>query len=97
MRGYCFWMLIVGLTSDGPFAAELEAKPELRVAFDSVDGFDQLYKILIAAVYGTVIVLSGVFQGLNAAYYFTRRKHVKAYVQDTPNWVLDLQRLTSPT
>ena len=94
---YCIWMLAVGLTSEGPFAAEVKAKPELGVAFDSVDEFDQIYRFLVAAVYGTVIVLSAVFQGLNAFYYFTRRKHVKAHVQHTPDWVLDIQRLTSPT
>lgn len=92
---YCIWMLVVGLTADGPFAAELKAKPELSAVIDSVDGIDQLYRVLIVAVYGTVIVLSGVFQGLNALYYFTRRKYVTAYVQNTPEWVLDLQRLTS--
>jgi hypothetical protein len=34
-----------------------------------------------------------VFQGLNAVYYFTRRKHVVACLHDTPEWVLDLERL----
>ncbi len=58
---YCIWMLIVGLTSEGPFAAELKAQPELSVALDSGDQFDQLYRMLLVAVYGTVIVLSGVF------------------------------------
>jgi hypothetical protein len=95
ITSYCVWMLVVGLTSEGPFAAEVKAKPELSVVFDSVDEVDQLYKTLIAVVYGTVIVLSAVFQGLNAFYYFTRRKHVKAYVQNTPEWVLELQHLTS--
>ena len=93
---YCAWMLIVGLTSEGPFAAELKAKPELSVAFDSVTEFDQFYRVLIAAVYGTVIVLSVVFQGLKCALLFTRRKHVDAYLQNTSDWVLDLQRLTPP-
>jgi hypothetical protein len=92
---YCIWMLVMGLMSAGPFAAELEAKPELREVFDSVEGFDVLYKLIIAAVYGLVIVLSVVFQGLNALYYFTRRKHIESFVRDTPDWVLDLQRLTT--
>jgi hypothetical protein len=93
---YSIWMLVVGLTSEGPFVEEFKAKPELRAAFDSVDEFDRYYRILIIVVYGTVIVLSAIFQGLNALYYFTRRKHLQAYVQKTPAWVLDLQRLTSP-
>jgi hypothetical protein len=45
-------------------------------------------------VYGTVIVLSIIFQGLTACYYFTRRKYVEAYVRETPQWVLDVQRMT---
>jgi hypothetical protein len=91
---YCIWMLSVSLTSEGPFAAELKAKPELSVAFKSAEQFDRYYKMLVTTVYGTVIVLTAVFQGFNAFYYFTRRKHVKGYVENTPGWVLDLQRLT---
>jgi len=94
---YCLWMLVVGLTSGSPLAAELQAKPELRVAFDSVGDVDQFYRALTVAIYGTVIGLSVVFQGFNAIYYFTRQKHVQAYLQNTPAWVLDLQRLTPPT
>ncbi|HIF33601.1 MAG TPA: hypothetical protein EYG57_15840 [Planctomycetes bacterium] len=91
---YCTWMLVVSLTSDGPFTAELKAKPELSVAFNSAEQFDRYYKMLVAGLYGAVIMLTGVFQGFNAFYYFTRRKHIKAYVENTPGWVLDLQRLT---
>ena len=92
---YCIWMLLVGLTGEAPFAAELRAKPELSAVFDSVDDFDRVYRLLIVAVYGTVIVISTVFQGLNALYYFTRRKHLLAYMQNTAAWIVDLQRLTS--
>ena len=92
---YCVWMLAAGLTSEGPFAAEVRAKPELRMAFDSVGEFDQLYRTLVAAAYGTVIALSVIFQGLNSLYYFTRRKHVTAYVQNTPAWVRNLHRKPS--
>lgn len=93
---YCLWMLFTGLTGAGPFAAEMEANPEIAAALGSLDEFDHLYKVLVVAVYGTVIVLSTIFQGLNALYYFTRRKHVEAYVQETPDWVLDVQRMTTP-
>ena len=94
---YCLWMLFVGLTSAGPFAAEMETNPELADALGSFNQFDHLYKDLVVTVYGTVIVLSVIFQGLNAFYYFTRRKHVTAYVQETPEWVLDLQHMMTPS
>jgi len=92
---YCLWMMFTGLTGEGPFAAELEAKPELRQALGSLDGFDYIYKLIILAVYGTVIVLTAIFQGWNAYYYFSRRKLVEAYVRETPEWVIDVQRATA--
>ncbi len=91
---YSLWMIFTGLTSAGPFSAELAAKPELAGALGSLDQFDDLYKFLVVALYGMVIVLSVVFQGLNALYYFSRRKHVEAYVRETPEWVLDVRRMT---
>jgi hypothetical protein len=63
---YGMWMIFVGLTSAGPLAVEIATKPELRAAVGSLDEFHYLYRILVVALYGTVIVLSGIFQGLNA-------------------------------
>ncbi len=94
---YCTWMLGVGLTSEDPFLAELKANPEIQAVFGSPVELDQTYRLLVVAFYGAVIVLSVVFQGLSALYYFSRRKYVEAYLRDTPEWVLDLQRLTLST
>ena len=55
---------------------------------------DVRYRWLVVGFYGTVIALIAVFQGLNAIYYFTRRKHVESYVRETPAWVLEIERLT---
>lgn len=92
---YCLWMIWTGLSSAGPFAAELAAKPELAATLGPLDQFDDLYKILVVAIYGLGIFFSVVFQGLNALYYFSRRKHVESYVRDTPAWVLEVQRMTN--
>jgi hypothetical protein len=91
--GYCLWMLFVSCTGAGPFAAQVESNPELADAAGSLAQFDQLYKGIAVLVYGTVIAVTVIFQGLNAIYYFTRCKHVRAYVQETPGWVLDLQNI----
>lgn len=91
---YCVWMLFSGISGEGALAAELKTHPELAEAIGSLDGFDALYKLAVVAIYGTVIGLSAVFQGLNALYYFTRRKYVLSYVQETPGWVIELQRTT---
>jgi hypothetical protein len=92
---YCLWQLWAGLSGPSPLAAELKAQPELGDALGSLDEVDTLYRGVVVAFYGSVIVLSVVVQGLNAFYYFTRRKHVVACLQETPEWVLDLERLSS--
>lgn len=97
ITGYCVWMLFTGLTSESPIAAEVAANPDLERALGSLDQFDFLYKAIVVAVYGTVIFLSVIFQGINAVYYFTRRKHVEAYLSETPDWVVDVQRTTAAT
>lgn len=90
--GYCAWNLYAGLAGDDSFTAQLEAQPELRQALGSMDDLEGLYDQVVVALYGSVIVVSIVFQGLNALYYFTRRKHVEAYVENTPEWLLEVQR-----
>lgn len=90
--GYSAWMLHSSLNGDNSFAMQLQAEPELQEALGSLDGVEELYGSVVVAVYGSVIVASIFFQGLNALYYFTRRKHVEAYVQATPDWALDVLR-----
>jgi hypothetical protein len=89
---YCLWMLF---TSIGSFSAELQAKPELEAALGSLDGFDDLYRRFVVGFYGTGILLSAIFQGATAIYYFTRRKHVDTYLQETPAWVQEIELITS--
>ncbi len=90
--GYCIWMLYTGLASGSSFASQLEAQPELQQALGSLDDVEGLYKEVVVALYGSVIVASILFQGLNALYYFTRRRHLEAYVGQTPEWLLEVQR-----
>jgi archaellum biogenesis protein FlaJ (TadC family) len=73
----------------------LQATPELEAMLGSLDEFDGLYRTIIVAFYATVILVSAIFQGLNALYYFTRRKYVNAYLQETPAWVQEIERMTS--
>jgi hypothetical protein len=89
---YCLWMLF---TSIGSFAAELQANPELEAALGSLDGFDDLYRRFVVGFYSIVIVLSAIFQWATAFYYFTRRRHVDTYLQETPTWVQEIELITS--
>lgn len=69
-----------GFTGDGPFSAEFAAQPELQ----EVVAFGQTYRLVLVGFYAIVIGLSVAFQGGNAWYYFSRRRHVEAYVDATP-------------
>ncbi len=84
--GYCVWSIYSALTHPIPQLEELEA------AMGATAG---LVTNLTVAVYSVVIVLTLVFQGLNARYYFARIKLVQGYVKETPAWIIDLQRATA--
>jgi hypothetical protein len=80
---YCVWMLLGG-------APNISERPDIAQLLGAEGR--ALYKTIVVAVYGTVIALTVVFQGGNAIYYFTRRKYVEAYLQQTPQWVQDFRR-----
>ncbi len=70
---YCGWAMYDSLTSPSPLMAELTANPDLA----TVLGPD-FYQQFVVGFYGVVIIISVIFQGANAIYYFTRRKYVVA-------------------
>lgn len=88
---YCLWMLYAGLTGESSFVAQMEAQPELQAALGSMDEMGDLYNRLVVILYSSIMAVSVVFQGVNALYYFSRRKYIQAYVRDTPEWVRDVQ------
>ncbi len=54
--------------------------------------FDSVYLTASIAMYVGVGLFSLVFQGGTALYYITRRSHLERYLQETPEWILNLQR-----
>jgi hypothetical protein len=96
ITAYCAWMIFTGLTRPNPLAAELAANPDLAAVLGSTDGFDVLYRQVVVGFYGIVIVLSAIFQGANAVYYFTRRKHVEQYRRETAMPIGNVRRATIP-
>jgi hypothetical protein len=47
-------------------------------------------------IYGGLILGTIVAQGLAALYYGSRAKYLNAYLDETPQWVVDLQRAHAP-
>jgi hypothetical protein len=95
ITAYSLWMIFDAFTGAGPFTKEFQQYPELQKALGSAEQFQQLYRLVILAIYGTVIALSTVFQGFNAFYYFSRLSHLQAYLRETPGWIVEMQRATS--
>ncbi|HMB94577.1 MAG TPA: hypothetical protein VKK61_00920 [Tepidisphaeraceae bacterium] len=44
------------------------------------------------AVYLGIMLAALLGPGLTAVYYYTRRKYIEAYLNQTPTWILELQR-----
>ncbi len=88
---YCLWSLYTSLGGASTMATELKGYAELDSVLGSVGGFEELYKTITLAVYGGAIGLSVLFQGGNALYYFTRRRHVEEFIAETPQWVREVQ------
>jgi len=87
--GYSVWSIYVGLVGPDPYETYIKSSPELRSMLGSIQ---HLHKVLTLAIYGGVIVLSLVFQGFNAVYYFSRAKYLQAYLDQTPKWIVQIQQ-----
>ncbi len=89
---YSLWSIYCILTEPNPYAAALPANDRALATLGSIE---QMYTTISLTVYGSLIFLSMIFQGGTAWYYFTRGKYIRAYVNETPPWIIDLQRSTS--
>lgn len=86
---YAAWMLAVGLLGPNPYE---EAMQRESATIQMLGGIGKLYKTLTVTVYGSLIVGTLIFQGLNALYYFTRARILRGYLAETPAWAVQLQQ-----
>jgi hypothetical protein len=91
LAGYSVWSIGSALIMPNSLPEALLTTPELGASMQESIG--RLYLAVTIAVYGGMIVGTTVMQGLNAWYYFSRHKHVLAYLHATPAWVIDVQRV----
>ena len=80
---YCLWSMFRSAANPSEDVAQLEELAGLPGDFVSS---------LTMMVYGLTIVLTLLFQGLNARYYFSRVRMLTDYLKETPGWIIDLQR-----
>ncbi len=84
---YCTWTMFD--TWAHPSADLVQIQEMLGISGDLVTE-------LTLRTYGAIILVSMLFQGLNARYYFARTALLDSYLDDTPAWIVDLQRI-APT
>jgi hypothetical protein len=86
---YCIVSLVQNQHSSG-------ASPDLdqllsQLGASAADVRDQLPS-LWTILYASVIALTLIIQGGTARYYWSRRKHLSRYIEQTPDWIQQMQR-----
>lgn len=89
---YCGVQLYRTITGPGAYAQAVEQNPELA---DMLAPMADLIQTATIATYGLVFIIGVAAQGLTAWYYFSRKRHLDDYLEQTPDWVLDLERAGS--
>ena len=61
-----------------------------------IDSLGEMYRWGVVAVYSALISIALIVQGGAAAYYWSRRKHLIAFLASTPAWVLEFMQRPRP-
>lgn len=89
---YCGLQITSAITGPGPYAQAIEQAPELAETLQPMEGLIQTATL---ATYALILIVGVATQGATAWYYFSRKRWLNAYLQHTPDWVLDLDRVQS--
>lgn len=89
LAAYAAFNLVRGLRDPRAFFGDVTNDPMVSDLLGNVDG---LMKLVIVALYGMMLAIAVVGGLATAWYYRSRRKHLLAYLHDTPAWILQLQR-----
>lgn len=86
---YCGWQIFNTLTGPGTYDQAMQENPEIAPMLEPMQ--ELMYTATLGA-YAIIFILGIATQGATAWYYFTRKKHLHAYIEQTPQWVIDLER-----
>jgi hypothetical protein len=103
--GYSLLKLRAAWIGQASLGAELAQHPELAAVIEQLadpglerglDSLSRMYRWVVVAVYAALISIALIVQGGAAAYYWSRRKHLIAFLASTPDWVLEFMRRPRP-
>lgn len=86
---YAMFGLWTVLHGPDPLAETLRQAPE---AAEMLAPYSDLIRMTGVAIYVGVALVAIFAQGGMALYYFSRAKHLRAYIAQTPQWVIDFDR-----
>lgn len=87
---YCGLKMYDAMTGPGPYAAAMAQSAELAALLEPMQGLIQGVTI---SIYVVMLVIGVGVQGATAWYYFSRSRWLHDYLQQTPDWVIDLERV----
>ncbi|HEX8520862.1 MAG TPA: hypothetical protein VF669_01315 [Tepidisphaeraceae bacterium] len=93
LLAYAAWTLFYGLNHLEQYTGLIASQmpPELSDS-SMVISINSLTKLILILLYGTLAVVALTVQPGTALFYFSREKHLRAYLSQTPRWILDAQR-----
>jgi len=94
LAAYAVWQVYRELTGAGDYAEIAASDPQLGEMLKPVEGITRLFTL---ALYGGLFAFACLAQGGMALFYFSREKYVRAYVKETPQWVITVQQTGSYT
>lgn len=89
---YCSWGVLQALVGPSPYDSYLAAGGDTARMIEPID---QLNRAIMSGFYAVLLCVSVVAQGCTALYYFTRRRHMIAYLRETPDWVVEMLRVVA--
>jgi len=95
---YCLWQIWNAMheQATSPELSMLLADPAMAELMpnsaDFAENAAQGIRAIKVGVYGLVIVLTGIYQGVMAIYYLSRGRLLAEHFRLTPPWIADIQR-----
>lgn len=90
--GYCVWQLHDASRQADEYTRQFRAYPEVTRMLGGMN-IGHMMQSFSWLLYGSVIAVSVVYQGVGAWYYFRRGGLIREYLASTPAWVVDVQRI----
>ena len=89
---YGAWGLVHALVAASPYESYLAAGGPVA---EMLEPIDRLNRTITAIVYLAVILGGIAAPAFGSVYYFTRRRHIVAYLEQTPDWIVETLRIAA--